>query len=87
MQVGRADRAVQVGEQPRRLVVVQRRVEALGHLARQQQRPGIPAAMRRQQVLVADEEVRVLLGHDVAGVLAGDEESVGHRVRVRGRSA
>ena len=61
MQVGRADRAVQVGEEPRRLVVVERRAEALRHLARQQQRPGIPAAMGRQQMLVADEERRVLL--------------------------
>ena len=76
MQLGVADRAVQVGEQARRLVVVERRVEALGHLAREQQRARVPAAMRRQQVLVTDEERPVALRHDIAGVLAGDDESI-----------
>ena len=33
--------------------------------------------MRRQQVLVADEERPVLARHDVAGVLAGEDEPVG----------
>ena len=83
MQLGVADRAVQVGEQARRLVVVERRVEALGHLAREQQRARVPAAMRRQQVLVADEERPVALRHDVAGVLAGDDESIGADVHRR----
>src|SRR5881227_2221705 len=77
MQLRVADRAVQVGEQARRLVVVERRVEALRHLASEQESTRIPATMRRQQVLVPHEQRQVALRHDVAGMLAGDDESIG----------
>ena len=83
MQLAAADRAVQVGEQPSRLVVVERRMEALRHLAREQQRARVPAAMRRQQVLVTGEERPVAFRHDVAGVLAGDDEAIGADVHRR----
>ena len=76
MQVGRADRSVQIDEEPRRGVEVQRNVEMLRHLTRQQQGAGIPATMGGQQMFIPGKERAVSLGYVVAGVLAGDDELI-----------
>src|SRR6185295_2301866 len=65
------------------LLVIERRVQARRHLARERERPRVPAAVRRQQVLVADEERAIALRNDVAGVLAADDETVAPAVHRR----
>ena len=76
VQIGRADGTVQVDEQACRRLEVQGRREARRHLAGEQQRTRVPAAMRRQQMPVLDEERGVVRRHVVAGVLAGDDDAV-----------
>ena len=74
MQLPVADRTVQVYQQTRGGRGKQRRVKGACHLLREFQRARVPAAVRRQQRLVAHEQRRMRGRHLVATVFTADDE-------------
>lgn len=69
----------EAAEEPRRGRIEERPIAGLGESARQFQGADVVTAMRLEQVLVPDEQVRILGRHFVAAVLAGDANCVKYR--------